>query len=87
MINKIRHRFKELSDISSLIIVHGMRISCLLMCAGLVLRLLNAYSGSYSIYISTLSKYISEAAVSIVAIIIIGGLMFDYYSKKYKSEE
>lgn len=87
MINKIKHSFSELSAISSLIIVHGMRLSCLLMSAGLALCLSNARSGRYSIYLGALSKYISEAAVSIVAIIIIGGLMFDYYSKKYKSEE
>jgi hypothetical protein len=34
-----------------------------------------------------LSKYIIESAVSTAAIVLIGGLMFDYYFKKYKPEE
>ncbi|MCK9478135.1 MAG: hypothetical protein M0R40_01360 [Firmicutes bacterium] len=87
MINKIHRRFKELSDISSRIIIYGMRLSCLLMCVGLALHLLNVHAKYGSFYISLLSKYISEAAVSITAIIIIGGLAFDYYFKKHKSEQ
>ncbi|NLB82425.1 MAG: hypothetical protein GX800_12635 [Clostridiaceae bacterium] len=87
MLNKFKCRFKELSDIASRIIIYGMRISCLLMLVGLVLYLLNNHTQNSSMYVLLLSEYISEAAVSIAAIIIIGGLMFDYCFKKYKSEQ
>ena len=87
MLNKFKCRCKELSDIASRIIIYGMRISCLLMLVGLVLYLLNNHTQNSSMYVLLLSEYISEAAVSIAAIIIIGGLMFDYCFKKYKSEQ
>ena len=80
MISKLK-RLDELSDISSRIIVNGMRLSCLLMFTGLALHLVNTYSGNYSLYMVALSKYIIESAVSTAAIVLIGGLMFDYYFK------
>lgn len=82
----IESRFSELSKNASLIIRHGMQLSCLLISAGLILYMVNMYSGNYSPSQSTLSKYIIEAAVTISAEIIIGGLMFDYMFKKHKSE-
>lgn len=87
MVSKIKKRFGELNTTSSLIIKHGMQFSCLLISIGLLMHLLNSYSGNYSIYLSSLSKYITEAAVTITAIIMIGGLMFDYLFKKNKTEE
>lgn len=83
MKNKIKKRFNELSKISSLIIKYGMQLSCILMFAGLSLYVMNTYSSNLSLSQISLSKYIIEAAVTIAAEIIIGGLMFDYYFKKH----
>lgn len=87
MISRIKKSFRSLSETSSLIIKHGMQFSCMLISIGLAMHLLNIYSGNYSIYLGMLSKYVTEAAVTVTAIILIGGLMFDYIFKKNKKEE
>ncbi|OQB14189.1 MAG: hypothetical protein BWY15_01309 [Firmicutes bacterium ADurb.Bin193] len=86
MIEKIKSRFDKLDKVSTHILKYGMQLACLLVLAGLILYLMNIYSTDYSIYQSALSKHIVEAAVTIAAEIIIGGLMFDYFSKKYSED-
>ncbi len=86
MYSKIKKRFDELGSVPSLIIKHGLQLSCVLLSAGFIVRLINNCSGSFSFYLRALSQYIAEAGVTISAIIIIGGLMLDYYSKKSNAD-
>ena len=74
MRNSIKKRLNELSTVSARIIKHGMQLSCLLILIALAI----STHGD----LSTLPKYITEASVSIFAIVIIGGLMFDYCVKR-----
>ena len=76
MRNSIKKRFDELSAVAARIIKHGVQLSCALMFTALVLIRVENYIA--------LSKYITESAVSVFAIVVIGGLMFDYCAKKGK---
>ncbi len=86
MYAKMKKRIGELNRIAGIILHHGMQLSCLLLVIGLAVRLKGSLLGGDSFYLSYLSQYIVEAGVTITAISVIGGLMFDYYFKKHNTE-
>jgi len=74
MRNNIKKRLDELSAVSVRIITHGTQLSCALIFGAVALTFMGKNS--------MLPLYIAESAVSVFAIVIIGGLMFDTVSKR-----
>jgi len=85
MMSKIIKSFKELSVIPAKLIKYGIQINCILIIIGVFLYLNNDYSSNYSFSLNELSKLIVSTSAFIFAEIIIGGLLLDYYTKKYSN--
>ncbi|GHV45777.1 hypothetical protein FACS189492_3120 [Clostridia bacterium] len=82
MRNSIKKRFNELSNVSAMIIKHGLQLCCALIFAGLGVLLTKQMTGGRIATLANLPEQLTEAAVSVFAIVIIGGLTFDYCVKK-----
>ena len=82
MKQKIYQKFNNLSPISAKILKYGMFISCVIIVSAFVLYFKNAHSASYSISKKEISFLMAESSIAIAAESIIGGLLFDYFSKR-----